>query len=105
MIDFADAFTRGFTPLPELGIRLELESVDPAQKRKRYYALAVVEDRQLPLFGETTGLLLVVVRGRIGHKSIVVWEPFPGLRELTRRWGALLDERRKHRYRLTQVCA
>ncbi len=74
---------------------LRFELVDLEKNRRRFYALALVEDRQLSLTNESPRVLLVVTRGRLGEKPIIRREPFDSFSLALERWGELARRRRR----------
>lgn len=79
-------------------LHLELELIDPAQDKRRHYAMSVLEDPQLPLFASTLSVLLVVSRGRIGHRAVIDRRRYTDLEPLAQKWRELLARRRQHGY-------
>jgi hypothetical protein len=87
---------------PRYGDRVELAMVDPRRNARRYYAMAVLEDPQLPLFaGEPPHPLLVVVHGRLEGRRMVRREGHATLHGAVARWCELLELRRRHGYEIT----
>jgi predicted DNA-binding WGR domain protein len=82
-----------------IGASIRFELVDAKRNRRRFYALALTEDRQLPLLDDAPGVVVLVVsRGRIGGKPIVRREPFTVIGLAIERWGELARARRRHGY-------
>lgn len=77
---------------------LRFELVDRENNRRRFYALALIEDRQLSLTSESPRILLVVTRGRLGGKPIIRREAFDSFSLALERWGELARRRRGHGY-------
>lgn len=87
-----------------LGARLELELVDPARNARRYYALAVIPDPQLPLFaGEPPRVVLVTLWGRLEGRRRVQRRAFASLEELGATWRAIVATRARHGYVVTTL--
>jgi predicted DNA-binding WGR domain protein len=87
---------------PTYGDRVELALVDPKRNARRYYAMTVLEDPQLPLFaGEPPRPILVVARGRLEGRRIVHRKPFDTLSAAVARWRELLRIRERHGYVVT----
>lgn len=77
---------------------LRFELVDYARNRRRFYALAMVEDRQLSLTNDSPRVVLVVTRGRLGEKAIIRRESFDSFLLALERWGELARRRRRNGY-------
>jgi predicted DNA-binding WGR domain protein len=87
---------------PVYGDRVELALVDPKRNARRYYAMTVLEDPQLPLFaGEPPRPVLVTSRGRLEGRRIVHRKPFDTLAGAVARWLELLRLRQRHGYVIT----
>lgn len=86
---------------PRVGHRVELERLDPQRDIRRYYALAIVDDTQLGLFGEKGPPVLIVTLGRLGQRLRVRRERYMSPEQLAERWYELLGARRRHQYSVT----
>jgi predicted DNA-binding WGR domain protein len=83
--------TKGTDAPVRVGSRLELELHDRRRNARRYYCMSVVP---LP-----PGVVLVVVRGRIGRPLVTVRTRFPSMSGLAKKWRELEATRRRHGYR------